>query len=78
MSRFPEGFTIENLNEAWSEWRRNYDNTQRFGQYLYNTRVVDGQPWPELFHERNEYHAMTIAGNDILGYNGAYWNEEDE
>jgi len=67
MRRFPLTFTVEDLNEAWSDWRRNDDNVLRFGQYLYNKHINDGKAWPELFHERNPYTAYNLAFADIHG-----------
>lgn len=43
----------------------------RFGQWLYNAYVTDGQPWSELFYETDIKKAYTIALDEILGEKNA-------
>ena len=39
---------------------------ERFGQYMYNKYFSDGEPWPELFYEKDTDVAFAIIANNRM------------
>lgn len=61
----------QHLNLTLMTWRMGVKNRissayqTRFGQYVFNYHVSDGQPWPALFYETDTDKAYDMVLRDI-------------
>lgn len=62
-SRFGH-LTVSDLHSYWLQWQQS-NKIERFGQFLFNRTVHDGEPWPDLFYCRDPEIAYSMAMEHI-------------
>lgn len=65
--KFVDTFTVEQLTKAATDYYRlGIKKHLRFGQYLCNNYLKQGETWPELFYEENNHVSLNIATTHLV------------
>lgn len=73
--RFKESFDLSTLCKLYDYWLHECPsgrnkNDLRFGQYIVNAYLKEGETFPELFYMENMHMAYMIARYEILEGDG--------
>lgn len=54
--------TTKDLHRCWLDWAENNQHKLRFGQWMYNNYINDGEPFTELFYcdDNNKAYEMCM------------------